>query len=179
MATSTNVTIGEMAARIAVLDTHKTAAQQALNAIGEERNDLETQMLEKMESEGLRSVKTREQTDPVDMDQFDKQTLAVTAGVRWLVPLLEATLQSPVPAMTVYLRRELWISAPKGKEAAISALRASDAAPLVTETYNAMSASSWMRDLPRDDDDLPVFPAETDGGLGASERFSIRSKKGA
>ena len=160
-------TIGEMAARIAVLDTHKTAAQQALNAIGEERNDLEAQMLEQMESEGLRSVKTRE------------QNVKVATTLDEALTLLRCLLPSDVPAMTVYLRRELWISAPKGKEAAISALRTSDAAPLVTETYNAMSASSWMRDLPRDDDDLPVFPAETNGGLGTSERFSIRSKKGS
>lgn len=199
MSEAKSQTIGEMAARIAVLDTDKTAAQQAMNAIGEERNDLEAQMLEKMEIEGLRSITTREQHIPTKLEGSLREILddvhdlrRETVGTmiqrtcdRLIMNLTEGISEvcekssAHVPAMTVHLRRELWISAPNGKEAAISALRACDAAPLVTETYNASSASSWMRELPRDDDDMPVFPEGVGDRLGTSEKYSIRTRKGS
>ena len=178
-------TVGEMAARIAVLDARKTAAQQALNDLGEERRDLEARLLETMETEGLGSVKTRKQIAPSELeDMISGVALALLASAsvhgvgatsERVVAALEDVRQearrlfpSDVPPMTVYLRRELWLAAPLGKEAV-----------LVSETYNSQSASAWMRELPRDADDLPVFPADAGDGLGASEKYSIRTRKGS
>ena len=190
-------TVGEMASRIATLDTRKASLQVELDLLGVERKSYEARLMEMMETENLSSVHTRENDQPSTMemscqdayrearwlaDQPDRDRVKscerimgslgdVLAEVRVLIPPI-------VAPMTVYLRRELWLSAPNGKEAAIGALRRSGAGPLVTETYNSASASSWMRELPRDDDGMPVFPDGAAGGLGTSERFSIRTRKG-
>jgi len=80
-------------------------------------------------------------------------------------------------SMTVSLRRELWASRPHGVEPQplCDALKAAGLSDLVRESYQSNTLSSWMRELERDENDMPILPPELEGVLVPVEKFSVRA----
>lgn len=165
----------EMAARMAELDVRRAALKSHIERIEDERGDLEQQLLAAFEAGNTPRIVTGEQV--IYGDEMELAEMNDGGIVRGNVGC-EHCLDLTVPQTTVHLRRELWISAPEGRPAALAAMRDAGAGDLISETYHAGSASAWMRELERDADDLPIFPPAVAGRLGTSEKYTIRTRRG-
>lgn len=66
----------------------------------------------------------------------------------------------------------------EGKEALVAALEDfPESAYLISKSFNHMSLGSYVRALPRNEDDFPIIPDPLEGVLTANDVVSIRSKK--
>ncbi len=82
--------------------------------------------------------------------------------------------------LTIYLHRQIWGGVAEGqdKSALIEQLKIDDDTNfLITEGYNANKLAAWVRELPRDEEDLPVIPVILSGLLVSTEKVSVRARK--
>ena len=82
--------------------------------------------------------------------------------------------------LTIYLHRQIWGGVAEGqdKSALIEQLKIDDDTSfLITEGYNANKLAAWVRELPRDEEGLPIIPVILSGLLVSTERVSVRARK--
>ena len=84
-----------------------------------------------------------------------------------------------VDGATVSLRRDLWAGLVRNEQGsnadALSALKRARLGSFVNETVNTQTLSAWARELPRDNDDMPILPSSLRERINVSEKFSIRT----
>jgi len=78
---------------------------------------------------------------------------------------------------TVYLQRTIWPKSIGGDELIAKLKKHRDTRFLVSEKTHAQQLAAWVRELPRDADDMPKIPKRLNGLLEVSEKFAIRSRK--
>lgn len=82
---------------------------------------------------------------------------------------------------TVYIRREFWpkvLDESPGKQCLIKKLKSHpDTRPFIRESYHTQTLRSWILELPRDDDGLPILPKRLSDLLGVSDKFSVQTRK--
>lgn len=77
--------------------------------------------------------------------------------------------------VTVYLKGQIWAGAAKRPDGspdyALSnaALREAGVGELIEERFNAQVLSSWVRELPRDDSDMPILPPSLAGKISVAK----------
>ena len=81
-----------------------------------------------------------------------------------------------VDGVTVYLNRQLWAGLEEGvsKSDAMEALRRAGLDHFISEAYNTSTLSGWLRDLEREDEQLPP---ELEGVIKSTERYSLRTRR--
>ena len=117
-------------------------------------------------------------------DDLDVQLAALKTKVD---PLKEKVLtlmqQSGVTSVkangrNVHLRRDIFAGPGEGgREAVVAALRDAGLGELVFESYNAQTLSKAVREMNRDENDMPVLPPELEGAIKVSEKFDVRVTK--
>lgn len=77
---------------------------------------------------------------------------------------------------TVYLHRQLWARVPEGVTRAevVEALEEAGLGHFVRRQYNTQTVSAWLRDLEREEEELPP---ELYGMIEGSERYSLRVRR--
>lgn len=78
-----------------------------------------------------------------------------------------------VDGLTVYLHRQLWASA-KDLEALA---QFADTAEFVRPRVLAQTISAYVRELPVDDEGMPVLPKQIKDAVNVTEKFSVRTRK--
>lgn len=79
---------------------------------------------------------------------------------------------------TVFTRRDLRSGLGDDKDAAIFALEEfEDAKFLVKPNVNAQQLSAWVRELPRDNEDMPIVPDAIKEAIKVHEIFKISARK--
>lgn len=83
-----------------------------------------------------------------------------------------------ISGMTVHMIRRLSAGAVPGqKETLCRSLEGNeDTKFLVAKSFNHQTLSSWMRELPRDESDMPIVPKRLVGKLKVSEVFKVGAK---
>jgi len=143
-------TITSMAAEMVELDHRRKELKNEMSLISGEISSLTEEMLPLMQSENLQRL----------------------------------TLHGK----TVFLRRQLWASAARtmdtetgeevaDTERAIAALKDAGMDHMVKETFSTQSLSAWARELPEDDNMMPILPPELDGAIRLTEKFDVRVVK--
>ena len=80
-----------------------------------------------------------------------------------------------IDGKTVYLERKLWAKAKDGDKAAVcKALKRAHLGDYVEETFNTNSLSAYVRELDREDRELPPSLREV---LEISEVFKLRTRR--
>ena len=80
-----------------------------------------------------------------------------------------------IDGATVFLARQIWASPAAGQgEALARAMRTIGMGDLVKETVNANQLSAFVRELPRDTDDMPILPAALAGLVCVRDVVSVR-----
>lgn len=96
-----------------------------------------------------------------------------------------------INGLTVYVNRQLWAGAakvevvqPDGSVAIVSdrqttcdALIESGQAQFVEPGFNTNTVSAWIRELPQDDQGMPILPPELVGRISVTERYQLRTRK--
>lgn len=113
----------------------------------------------------------------LEMDKVEKQLLE---------QFQQSGLESlKVDGVNLHLRRDVYASAWGEKAGLVEALKQTDFAPLIEESFNHNALSSWVRDNARKDgrelsnlspkEIIEAQPSECREVLKVSEKFSIRS----
>lgn len=115
-----------------------------------------------------------------------KQREAAAAAVKEEADLLEQTLledfatdsvqNMSIDGTTVYLSRQLWARVQDGvdKQQVIDGLRETGLGHFVTESFNTLTLSSWVRDLEREDEELPD---ELKDLITTTEKFALKTRR--
>lgn len=83
-----------------------------------------------------------------------------------------------VDGMTVYIQRTLTGNPAIDRDSLARALATQDdTAWLVVPTYNANKLGAYVRELPMDDQDVPIVPLHLRGELETKEFFTVRTRK--
>jgi len=78
---------------------------------------------------------------------------------------------------TVHMHRSVLTSTLAGKQAELcQTMKDMGNGALVKESVNYQSLGAWSRELPMDDDDLPILPPELVGIINVFEKFTLRVK---
>jgi len=83
---------------------------------------------------------------------------------------------------TIYFHRNIYakmLDESPGRRDLLRKLKAhAETRPLVKESVNSNTLSAWVRELPLDEDNMPIIPRRLNGLLGASDKISLRTRKG-
>lgn len=81
-----------------------------------------------------------------------------------------------VDGMTVYLHRQLWAGAVEGvpKDTVVEVLKSVGLGHFVTESFNVQTLSSYVRDLEREEEELPEELADV---IAVREVYGIRTRR--
>lgn len=81
-----------------------------------------------------------------------------------------------VDGKTVHLQRTLWPKLDTSREEVMEALEDVGWGDIVRPNFNSNSLAGMIRDLDRDDEDMPIMPPELEGKISVSEKREARVK---
>jgi hypothetical protein len=82
-----------------------------------------------------------------------------------------------VGGRTVHMRRTIWPKIETDRDDVMRALEMAGWGDIVKPNYNANTLAAMIRELDRDDEDMPIMPPEFNGVLSVAEKFEVRAVK--
>ncbi len=126
-------------------------------------------------------------TQAMEIKDLDRQLAIAKGKVEKIEEVLKGMMEEGCVkslkldmGLTIYLHRQIWGGVAEGqdKSALIEQLKIDDDTNfLITEGYNANKLAAWVRELPRDEEGLPIIPVILSGLLVSTERVSVRARK--
>lgn len=121
----------------------------------------------------------------IELDEKKKRLDAESKDAAGTIAEIKTTIlalmeQSGVQRLTMrgktaYLHRQLWAKAKESERSrAIDALHAAGLSEMVYETFNTNTLSAHVRELPQDEDGMPIMPPALEAGVEISEKFDVR-----
>lgn len=119
-----------------------------------------------------------------EIDDLEESVKAAKAKRDLLEPEVVAHMERHgiqnvnVEGRCIYLKREMYASVNADAEGALERLkRYGPTRPLVKESVNGNSLSSWVRELDQDAEGKPILPSEVDGCITIRDGFRARARK--